>query len=202
ATVSQTDIGLYWQDDWRLRPNFTLSYGIRYENQTNIHSKLNFAPRLGFAWSPGAAHSTKPPKTVIRGGGGIFYNRFSENFTLTSTRFNGSNELQYILAEPFIGPAAPTQANLDTATARPVYNLLNLFPLVPTTGQLQVIPTTQQSIYRVAPDFQSPMFTLGGIQVERQLPRNITGYVGFYTFRITHVIRARDINAPLPATIT
>src|SRR5205085_7475286 len=82
------------------------------------------------------------------------------------------------------------------------YNLLNLFPLVPTTGQLQVIPTTQQSIYRVASDFQSPMFTLGGIQVERQLPRNITGYVGFYTFRITHVIRARDINAPLPGTIT
>src|SRR5437588_3275718 len=62
ASVSQTDLGFYGQDDWRIRPNFMLSYGLRYENQTNIHSKFNFAPRLGFAWSPGAANSTKPPK--------------------------------------------------------------------------------------------------------------------------------------------
>ena len=202
STVSQTDVGFYFQDDWRVRPNFTLSYGVRYENQTNIHSKFNFAPRLAFAWSPGAANATRPPKTVIRGGGGIFYNRFSEGFTLTSERFNGSNELSYVLAEPFIGAASPTQAQLDTATARPVYNLLNIYPNVPTAAQLTVIPATQQTIYRVAANLQAPMFTLGGVQVERQLPRNITGFVAFYHFRISHVIRARDINAPLPGTIT
>jgi hypothetical protein len=41
-----------------------------------------------------------------------------------------------------------------------------------------------------------------GTQVERQLPRNITMFVGFYNIRIVHVIRARDINAPLPFTVT
>ena len=202
ASVSQTDLGFYWQDDWRMRPNFTLSYGVRYENQTNISSKFNFAPRLGFAWSPGAANSTKPPKTVIRGGGGIFYNRFGENFTLISSRFNGSNELQYVLAEPFLKNAAPTQADLDVATARPIYNLLNFFPTVPSAAQLQIIPATQQTIYRVASNLQAPLVTLAGGQVERQLPRNITAFVGAYSFRISHVIRARDINAPLPGTIT
>ncbi|HYX29767.1 MAG TPA: carboxypeptidase regulatory-like domain-containing protein, partial [Pyrinomonadaceae bacterium] len=65
AGVSQTDYGVYWQDDWRVRPNITFSYGLRYENQTNANSKFNFAPRLAFAWSPGAANSTKPPKTVV-----------------------------------------------------------------------------------------------------------------------------------------
>ena len=202
AAVSQTDVGLYWQDDWRLRPNLTLSYGLRYENQTNISSKLNFAPRFGFAWSPGAANSTKPPKTVIRGGGGIFYNRFGENFTLTSNRFNGSNELNYVLAEPFLRNTAPSQADLDSVTARPVYNVLNIFPLIPTAAQLALFPASQQTTYRVASDLQAPIFTLGGVQVERQLPKNITGFVGFYTYRISHVIRARDINAPLPGTIT
>lgn len=202
AAVSQVDVGFYWQDDWRVRPNLTLSYGLRYENQENIHSKFNFAPRVGFAWSPGAANATKPPKTVIRGGGGIFYNRFGENFTLTSDRFNGSNELSYVLAEPFIAGSAPTQAQLDSPTARPVYNLLNFFPTVPTPAQLTVIPATQQTIWRVASNLQAPMFTLGGIQVERQLPRNMTAFAGLYTFRISHVIRARDINAPLPGTIT
>ena len=202
ASVSQTDLGFYGQDDWRVRPNFMLSYGLRYENQTNIHSKFNFAPRLGFAWSPGAANSTKPPKTVIRGGGGIFYNRFGEGQTLTANRFNGSNELNYVLAEPFLLNTAPTQAQLDLATARPVYTALNLFPAVPSASQLQLIPITQQTTWRVASNLQAPAVYLTGIQVERQLPKNLTAYVGLYMIRIQHVIRARDINAPLPGTIT
>lgn len=201
ASVSQIDIGVYGQDDWRIRPNLTLSYGLRYESQGNISSKYNFAPRLGFAWSPGAANATKPPKTVIRGGGGIFYNRFGENFTLTASRFNGINELQYVLAEPF-STAAPTQGVLDLPSARPIYNLLNLFPTIPTSAQLQVIPAQQQTIYRVASNLQAPMVTLAGGQVERQLPRNITAFAGAYLYRISHVIRARDVNAPLPGTIT
>jgi outer membrane receptor protein involved in Fe transport len=58
--VKQIDAGLYAQDDWRVRPNLTFSVGVRYENQTNISSLLNFAPRVAMAWSPGAAnfHST------------------------------------------------------------------------------------------------------------------------------------------------
>ena len=35
-----------------MRPNFTLSPGLRYENQNNIDSNFNFAPRIAFAWSP------------------------------------------------------------------------------------------------------------------------------------------------------
>jgi Carboxypeptidase regulatory-like domain/TonB dependent receptor len=202
ADVAQTDMGFFAQDDWRVRPNFTLSYGVRYENQTNISSKMNLSPRLGFAWSPGAANATRPPKTVIRGGGGLFYNRFNENFTLTSGRFNGSNELQYILAEPFLRNSAPSLVDLNLPTARPVYNALNIFPTVPTAAQLAAIPTTQQTIYRVASNLQAPRISLLGVQVERQLPKNMTAFVGAYTFRINHVIRARDINAPLPGTIT
>ncbi len=201
ASVSQVDIGMYAQDDWRIRPNLTLSYGLRYENQGNISSKYDFAPRLSFAWSPGAANATKPPKTVIRGGGGIFYNRFGENFTLTANRFNGAKEIQYVVAEPF-STSAPTQASLDLPTARPIYNLLNLFPVVPNSARLQVIPAQQQTIYRIASNLQAPMITLVGMQVERQFPKNISAFAGAFSVRISQVIRARDINAPLPGTIT
>lgn len=202
ASVSQTDVGFYGQDDWRIRPNFMLSYGLRYENQTNINSKFNFAPRVGFAWSPGAANSTKPPKMVIRGGGGIFYNRFGEQQTLTANRYNGTNQIQYQLTEPFLTASAPTQTDLDLPLARPVYNLLNLFPSVPTQAQLAIIPTTQQTIYRVADNLQAPTVYLAGIQVERQLPKNISMYAGYYNIHILHVIRSRNINAPLPGSIT
>jgi hypothetical protein len=200
ASVSQTDIGVYWQDDWRVRPNLTLSYGLRYENQTNISSKFNFAPRFGFAWSPGAANSTKPPKTVIRGGGGIFYNRFSEGSTLTALRFNGANELQYVVAEPAGNISGLTTTDLNQPTARPIYNLLNAFPNVPSVAG--VVPATQQTIWQVAPNLQAPSIYLAGVQIEHQLPKNITAFVGFYNVRISHLIRQRDINAPLPGTIT
>ncbi|HEY3579871.1 MAG TPA: carboxypeptidase regulatory-like domain-containing protein, partial [Pyrinomonadaceae bacterium] len=46
ADVKQTDYGLFLQDDWRVRPNLTLSYGLRYETQSNAHSKYDFGPRL------------------------------------------------------------------------------------------------------------------------------------------------------------
>ena len=196
ASVSQTDFGFYWQDDWRARPNFTLSYGLRYETQTNAHSKYDFAPRIAFAWSPGGGgNSTRPPKMVIRGGGGIFYNRFGENQTLQANRFNGTNELQFVVTEPVLR----TAPGLTVQAGQPVYTLLNSYPAIPAvTG----VPASQQTVWRVAPNLQAPTVYLLGAQVERQLPKNFTAYVGVYTLRILHVIRARDINAPLPGSFS
>src|SRR5207247_936091 len=41
---SQVDVGAFLGDDWRVRPNLTLSLGLRYETQTNIRDRRNFAP--------------------------------------------------------------------------------------------------------------------------------------------------------------
>lgn len=62
----QRQLGAYWQDDWRVVPSLTLSYGIRYERQNNLQN--NYAPRFGFGWSP-----FKNGRTAIRGGVGVFY---------------------------------------------------------------------------------------------------------------------------------
>ena len=73
ANVSQFDAGFFVLDDWRARPNVTVSVGLRYEAQTRLSDYRNFAPRLGLAWAVGP--KGKAPKTVIRAGGGLFYDR-------------------------------------------------------------------------------------------------------------------------------
>ena len=201
ADIKQTDIGVFLQDDWRMRPNLTLSYGLRYEWQTNTASNYDFAPRLAVAWSPGAANSARPPKMVIRFGTGFFYNRFNENNTLQTLRFNGVNQLQTSVTEPLNSTTAPTELQQQDGDVVNTYSILNQWGpnVVPS---LAGISPTQLITWQVDPNIQNP--TVWGIftQVERQLPRNITMFVGFYNIRIVHVIRARDVNAPLPGTIT
>ena len=201
ADVSQTDYGLFIQDDWRVRPNITLSYGLRYETQTNAHSKYDFGPRLAVAWSPGAANSARPPKMVIRVGTGFFYNRFSENATFQTHRYDGSTLLQTAITEPVnrIGP--PSVSEQQEANVESIYSILNQWSptSVPSVAN---VSATQQTIWKVDPRIQVPTVWVLGTQIERQLPRNITMFLGFYNLRIVHVIRARDVNAPFPSTIT
>ncbi len=97
--VSQVDYGPFAQDDWRVRPNLTLSLGLRWEGQTNISDKNDWAPRFGFAWSPGRWSGGRP-KTVVRGGWSMFYDRFPVSDVLTAYRYNGANQLNYVLYNP------------------------------------------------------------------------------------------------------
>src|SRR5205807_191991 len=70
STQQNTYSGVFAQDDWRIKSNLTFSYGVRFENETIVRDRNNFAPRFAFAYDP-----FNTGKTVIRGGAGIFYNR-------------------------------------------------------------------------------------------------------------------------------
>lgn len=65
-----TYMGFFFQDEWRLKSNLTLSYGLRYERESIIDDTNNFGPRVAIAWDP-----FKKGTSVIRVGAGIFYNR-------------------------------------------------------------------------------------------------------------------------------
>ncbi len=76
-------IGLFAQDSWHVRPNFTLNYGVRYDHEnafkeaTGVEdASLNLAPRFGFAWDP-----FNNQKTVVRGGIGQYYSKVFLNIT-------------------------------------------------------------------------------------------------------------------------
>ncbi|HEX5601252.1 MAG TPA: hypothetical protein VFX63_01835, partial [Pyrinomonadaceae bacterium] len=195
ASVSQFDLAFYGQDDWRVRPNLTLSYGLRYEYQSNIHSPFNFAPRMAMAWSPGTPSRGRPPKMVIRAGFGVFYLRFNESSTLQANRFSGdrNSAQQFIVKENLLFDS-------NGQPVPPVATPLDAFPNLPPLAD--VSDPTQQITWHVAEDLRSSVAYGFGAQVERQLPHKFTMFAGVFIFQIQHLFRARDINAPLPGTIT
>src|SRR5438552_6791810 len=92
-------------DDWKLRRTLTLSLGLRYERQTNIRDQNDFAPRIGIAWAA-------RPKTVVRAGFGIFYDRFALANTMTALRRNGIRQQQYVITNPDFYPFIPPISSL------------------------------------------------------------------------------------------
>ena len=195
ATVSQTEMGVFIQDEWRVRPNLTFTVGMRYENQSNISSNYNFAPRVFFAWAPGgtsvgggpgAPPSSSSPKMVIRGGMGVFYDRFGERATLLANRFNGTNQLDFRVFDPTV---------LDQST----FTFNGGASNVPTVESLTTF-ASPQIVRRIAPDFQAPTFVMTAINFERQLPSKFTLFAVAFNYRGKHLLRVRNLNAPLPGT--
>jgi Carboxypeptidase regulatory-like domain len=101
TTVTVVDGALFYQDDWSVRPNFTVSYGARFETQNNLSNKADIIPRLGLAYGIGGS-ARKPPKTVVRAGFGTFYDRFTYNLLLPEERFNifSPAQQQYLITNP------------------------------------------------------------------------------------------------------
>ena len=104
------DGSAFFQDDWRIKPNFMLGLGVRYEDQNWIHDHTNWAPRLALAWSPGRP-SSSPAKTVIRAGYGWFYERFTvpgsfssfggAPYIIQTLHDNRVNQQSYVVSNPF-----------------------------------------------------------------------------------------------------
>jgi hypothetical protein len=109
ARVDLFDAGIFFQDDWRLRPDFTLSLGLRYEGQNRISDHADFGPRVAFAWAVNG--KGKPASTVIRGGYGWFYDRFQSTNVLQAIRQNGINQQQFVIKNPSLDGAIPATAS-------------------------------------------------------------------------------------------
>ena len=108
-SVPTSQQAYYFQDSWKLKPNLSLDYGVRYEYQPPDASNVllypavnpatfatalfpsrvevqpdrnNFAPRVGFAYTPKFWRGLfGEDKTVLRGGYGIFYDAFFTNIS-------------------------------------------------------------------------------------------------------------------------
>ena len=170
SSVTMVDVGLYAQDDWRVRSNVTLSYGLRFESQNQIYDHADFAPRVSVAWGLGAKS-----KTVLRAGIGMFYDRFGENLVLQSERLNGITQQQLLVNAPTFYPNVPPLSQLTGAQTLPI-------------------------VYQIAPKLRSPYTVQSAVSVEHQFGKNANLAISYLNSRGFDQLLTRNINAPFPGT--
>ena len=129
-----------------MRRNITVNYGLRFETQNEIHDHADFAPRVGIAWGLGGKGSN--PKTVLRAGSGMFYDRFMQQYLLQAQRLNGLTQSQTIITSPDCYPDP--------------------------TGCSGGIPAS--TIYQVNPKLRAPYTIQSAASVERQTQPRYLGF--------------------------
>lgn len=204
-TFTQEVLGLYFQDDWKWRPNFTLNAGLRYETfttpeekwgrvsvvkdlvtatafDTNVPfwenpSKKNFSPRIGFSWDPQG-----DGKTAIRGGFGIFF------VTMLGTYFQATS----VGNQPFSVFIRSGVGNLASAVS----------DVARIGSTLLTAKMTPDSNYEVIQYDLNPSYDMkANLTIQRELPGNTSLSVGYLGGRGIHLWRQVDANSAVTTIV-
>lgn len=175
VSVGWFDSGVYAEDEWRAKPNLSFTYGFRFESQNDIHDHADFAPRLGVAWGLGRT-GRGSPKTVLRAGFGIFYDRFGYNLVEESELLNGVTQQRAVVTNPdFFSPNGSG---------------------IPSFSELAATGSPTQ--YQVAPNLRAPYTIQSAASIERQITKMATVSVTYLNSRGEHAFYIDNINAPAP----
>ncbi len=190
---------------WRLTPDFTLTLGGRHEFEVKTRfptDKNNFAPRLGFAWSPDG-------QTVVRGGFGIYYARIEGHITYINDLLGDSPQIFQVFVplsglegidSALTGQRLTSAEIYQTALSRGVLGTRTITPQDLAIHGIDPGPGLPLRVqFRVSPDTVNPYSQQGSLEIQRE----IAGYalsVGYNLNLGVHLIRPLDANVYLAGT--
>ena len=203
SEISNEDYGLFIQDKWQVRPNFTLNLGLRWEAQifpdpvvdpsdtaygmflsdprfpsdgTLHNSTKQFQPRVGFAWDIGGRG-----KSVLRGSYGIYYGRQNMLTQVGSITTNGVQQ-QTIAGGLFANPTVrPTWPGLVTpaASSCTAGTVTNPFPCF-------------SGVRVFSRDYENPRVNTFNVGFEQELAQDLSLYLDFTHAKTVHLTRFLD----------
>lgn len=221
--------GLFFQDDWKVRPNLTLNFGLRYEyfevlkerdnrvanfvfgpggglagsrveptSQLYNPDRNNFAPRLGFAWSPGRFRD----KLVLRGGAGIYYNRI-EQVVFANTRGNPPFFARFGICcgtagDPFAGGQILYELGASNSPFSFAPNPALAVGIDPATGAPR---NRTVEIYGALADTPIPYVYGYSFDIQYELPFQLAatvGYQGSSSHKLIRLVNQRFIQTDIP----
>jgi hypothetical protein len=180
ASVRQWDFAGFVQDDWKVRSDLTLGLGLRLESQTNLGSNLNVAPRFTASWSPGYT-GKGTPKTVLRAGAGVFYERVDDGLVLEANRFNGDVPKRYLVTDAALLDQIAYDAQ-GNVTSLPSFEALGI------AAQPQVVRELDSGL-------EAPATLQVSLGVDRVLPGDFTVNLTWIHSNTWRALRSRVIEA-------
>jgi hypothetical protein len=199
------DYAAFGQDTVRLTKRLSGSLGIRYDLQTfgqkgmvgnplwPLAGKMpspgkNFAPRLGLAYAIGEQRPL-----MVRAGFGIFYTRIPQIYQSTvindngiTDRFISLDNTDYYQHQVF--PSYPNAA--VNCPKGPVACSL------PASWQ----PFATKQVAAFGPGFKTPRVQQASLRLEKELADGLTGELSYLYVHGVDMIRARDVNLPVPVS--
>lgn len=187
--IPRNIVGFWAQDDWKITRRLTLNLGLRYDNDLGIWStpalrsgvlparggqNTNFGPRVGFAWDLFGNR-----KTVIRGGGGLYYADIQANQVINQSIFNGERSLQ-------VAVNRTSTTNIDLNKPFGQYTGDDFL-----SGRA---PSPIQNIQVLGPGAQTPYSMQASIGAEREIASAWTVSGDFVYWRIYHDWIRQDQN--------
>jgi hypothetical protein len=223
-----SELAFFVQDDWKFRPNLTLNLGLRWSYYSPIVSSdgllgnlipdangglagatistaksfydkdlNNFGPQIGFAWSPERFED----RLVIRGGGGIGYDRLP-NALLANARRNPPNGFKF---DPCCaGPGNPFMNGLYTFVASTDGTIFG-YPANPNVGggtnPANGLPNSGSvEIYGAPRDLPTAYVYRYSLEVQYQLPLNLVGTLGYQGSAGHKFVRILPLHLTGPST--
>ncbi len=194
------------QDTIRATNHFSVSLGVRYDFQTFSTKYLktnplwpdsgkvprdvnNFAPRVGFSYAIG-----DQTPTVIRVGYGLFYPRIPQIYNSVVETDNGLTPNSIFLNQ--------TSFYSQQVFPQYPYSLVNCAPLASScSAPANLLPFASSNVSAFAHDFRTPEVHQTSVTVEREVARRVIADVSYSFVHGQNLIRARDLNLPLPTTV-